>query len=243
MTIQAITFDFWSTLYRYTQSPGPKRSQLIGAALAESGAGVFADDILFRAMQHAWDSWDHFWRTEQRTLDAAEWLTFVLDHIGAVLPKGAFSRTTLALERGILADTTVPVDGVAEILTQLSGRYRLGIISDTGMSPGCVLRELLLRDGLLSFFDVTIFSDEIGRSKPHPDPFHAALTALKVSPQQAVHVGDLLRTDIAGAHGVGMYAVRFAGVHEDRDVSHPDANYVIRTYDGLESALDQLDLG
>ena len=240
MTIQAITFDFWSTLYRYTQSPAPKRARLIGNALAQSGAGIFDEDVLFRAMQYAWDSWDQVWRTENHTVDAAGWLTYALDHLGATLPEELFSRTTHALAWEILADTTVPIAGVPEVLEQLSRRYRLGIISDTGMSPGYVLRELLLRDGLLSFFDVTIFSDEIGRSKPHPDPFHAALAGLNASPQQAAHVGDLLRTDIAGAQGVGMYAVRFAGVHDNGNPTYPDADLVIYSYDELAPALDQL---
>ncbi len=243
MTIQAITFDFWSTLYHYTQSPRPRRLRLIQAALADNGAGDFAEEILASAMQHAWDSWDRVWRTEQRTVDAAGWLTFALNHIGAVLPERAFSQTAHALERGILADTTVSIDGVPAVLAQLSQRYRLGIISDTGMSPGHVLRELLLRDGLLAYFRATIFSDELGRSKPHPDPFHAALTELNVSPQQAAHVGDLLHTDIVGARGVGMHSVRFAGVHDDHDLAYPDADCIIRSYDELAPALDKLDVG
>ena len=243
MTIQAITFDFWGTLYRYTQSPRPRRLQLIQAALATNGAGDVAEERLADAIQHAWDHWDRVWRTEQRTFGASEWLTCALDHIGAVLPKREFSRTAQALERMILADTTVPVDGVPAVLAQLSRRYRLAIISDTGISPGHVLRDLLSRDGLLSCFRHTIFSDEFGRSKPHPDVFRAALAELNVSPHQAAHVGDLLHTDIAGARAVGMVAVRFAGVHDDHDVAHPDADCVIRTYDELASVLDQLDLG
>ncbi len=240
MTIQAITFDFWGTLYRYTQSPRLRRLQLIQAALATNGAGDVREEKLADAIQVAWDNWDRVWRTEQRTFGAAEWLTLILDHIGAVLPKKVFSQTAQALERAILADRTVPVDGVPAVLAQLSQVYRLAIISDTGLSPGHVLRDLLQRDGLLSLFKHTIFSDEFGRSKPHPDVFRAALIQLSVSPHQAAHVGDLLHTDIRGARGAGMYTVRFAGVRDDRDAAHPDADLVIRSYDELAPALGRL---
>lgn len=243
MTIQAITFDFWGTLYHYTQSPRLGRVRLIQAALASDGAGEVAEEKLDDAIQFAWDNWGRIWRTEQRTFGAGEWLTLVLDHIGAVLTKQAFSHTVQALERETLTDTTVPVDGVPAVLARLSQRYRLGIISDTGLSPGYVLRDLLLRDGLLPFFRHILFSDEFGRSKPHPDVFRAALAQLNVSPHQAAHVGDLLHTDISGARGAGMHAVRFAGINDDHDVARPDADYVIRTYDELAWVLDQLDLG
>ena len=41
------------------------------------------------------------------------------------------------------------------------------------------------------------------------------LEALRVEPPKAVHVGDLLRTDIAGAQAVGMSAIQYTGVTQD----------------------------
>ncbi|NOZ71364.1 MAG: HAD family hydrolase [Chloroflexi bacterium] len=233
MTIQAITFDFWSTLYRYTRSPHFIRLHHIQTALVAIGRQDITQEAIVLAMQQAWDAWDHVWRTEQHTPGAEEWLTSVLDSVGAILPTQLFAETTRALENAILSDTTVPIEGVPQTLAQLSQYYRLGIISDTGLAPGCVLRRLLQRDGLFSYFTHFTFSDEFGRSKPHPAVFRAALEGLDAQPQQAIHIGDLRHTDVFGAKGVGMKTVRFAGVRDDHDDAYPEADFVARTYDEL----------
>ena len=238
--IRAVTFDFWGTLYRYTRSPRSRRLRHIQAILAAAGRDDIGDEELAEAMQCAWDAWDCVWRVEYRTLDASEWLTLVLDRVGAALPAPLFSRTVPALETAVLADTTVPVEGATAALARLARRYRLGLISDTGLAPGRVLRLLLRRDGLLPHFAHLIFSDEFGRSKPHPAVFRAALNRLAVAPHQAVHVGDLLHTDVAGARGVGMYTVRYAGVRDDRDAAYPDADAVIRNYLEIEPVLARM---
>ena len=36
-----------------------------------------------------------------------------------------------------------------------------------------------------------------------------------VDPAEAAHIGDLRRTDVAGARGIGMRAVRYRGVFDD----------------------------
>ena len=53
--------------------------------------------------------------------------------------------------------------------------YRLAVICNTGMVGGRVLREVLKRHGLFDFFDVTVFSNEFGVSKPHPSIFQHTL--------------------------------------------------------------------
>ncbi|GAI01605.1 unnamed protein product, partial [marine sediment metagenome] len=60
---------------------------------------------------------------------------------------------------------------------------------------------------VLKYFCCTIFSDEIGRNKPNPIVFRQALKKLEVKATEAVHVGDLPETDIAGAKAVGMKTV------------------------------------
>jgi FMN phosphatase YigB (HAD superfamily) len=60
------------------------------------------------------------------------------------------------------------------------------------------------------------FSDEVGYSKPHPNSFLRTLETLQANPASAVHVGDLLRTDILGAKAVGMRGVQYIGVNHDQ---------------------------
>ncbi len=106
-----------------------------------------------------------------------------------------------------LDDPPTLKEGVEETLNALNGRYRLGIISDTGVTPGTLIREHLDRRGLLHHFASTVFSGETGYCKPHPNQFRRALRELEAEPHEAIHVGDLIRTDIAGAQAIGMKAV------------------------------------
>ena len=106
---------------------------------------------------------------------------------------------------------------MAETLARLSGAgLRLGIVCDVGMSPSVVLRGFLEHHGVLGYFDHWSFSDEVGVYKPDRRIFEHALAGLGgVDPARAVHVGDLLRTDVAGAQDMGMVAVRYRAVHDD----------------------------
>jgi FMN phosphatase YigB (HAD superfamily) len=107
------------------------------------------------------------------------------------------------------------IEEVPAMLVELSTRYPLAIISDTGITPGRVLRQILEKDGVLGYFSHLTFSDELGWSKPHPEAFLSTLIALNARPDSAVHIGDLLRTDILGAQSVGMRAVQYIGVNQD----------------------------
>jgi FMN phosphatase YigB (HAD superfamily) len=53
-----------------------------------------------------------------------------------------------------------------------------------------------------------------------------------------VHVGDLRRTDVAGARDMGMHAARFKGVHDDLS----DASEAAIVIDRHEQILEVLAL-
>jgi putative hydrolase of the HAD superfamily len=61
---------------------------------------------------------------------------------------------------------------------------------------------------VLDLIDGAVYSSELPWTKPHPDAFRAALTAVGVEdPARAVFVGDRPFDDIHGAKAVGMRAV------------------------------------
>ena len=86
---------------------------------------------------------------------------------------------------------------------------RVGLISNTGRSPGVALRRLLKRLGILTFFDVTVFSDEVGCRKPDKRIFDLAMRGLGTQPSNTVHIGDNPEADVWGAKQAGMHAVLF----------------------------------
>ncbi|MEN8171493.1 MAG: HAD family hydrolase [Chloroflexota bacterium] len=241
MTIQAITFDFWSTLYHFQQSPRIRQQQHIHEMLTHHGF-QYDEQQVTKAMEQAWQIWDDIWRREHYTPEADAWLGYVINNLGVEIPKSSINQTALVLEKSVLHPTTQPVNGVSKTLQLLSKKYRLGIISDTGLGKGDVLRALLARDGLTPYFIHCIFSNEFGRSKPHRDVFQAALSELGAEPHQAVHIGDLRHTDIAGAHNAGMGTIRFAGIRDDREQGYPEADVVIYNYNEIEMALKELEI-
>lgn len=60
--------------------------------------------------------------------------------------------------------------------------------------------------GITDAFDVSVFVDPANGipPKPEPAPFETAFAALGTGPEDAIHVGDSLYADVAGANAVGM---------------------------------------
>ncbi len=129
--------------------------------------------------------------------------------------------------------------GAVYTMPELAKRYRLAIICDTGYSPGTVLRELLDRHDLLGHFEYAYFSNEHGMSKPDPRVFLHVLEELGVRPTEAAHVGDIQRTDVAGAQAVGMSAVHFVGAN-NADVPHSTGDVIVSHFEELPQALGSL---
>jgi HAD superfamily hydrolase (TIGR01549 family) len=101
-------------------------------------------------------------------------------------------------------ESTTEIQPAKRVLSELKPVYRLGVISN---SLGRNTEVDLVRTGLRDFFDVLIVSSEIGKRKPHPEIFQAALDAMELKAEGAVMVGDNLQEDIVGAKNAGMKTV------------------------------------
>ena len=199
MTIKAITFDFWSTLYQSKTIDYTERLFQVKQAIEQRSGDTIDPEQFQAAVGVARAIWKQTWQEQYRTLTAGDWLGIMLNELGTSLAPAHLSEIKTNLENSVLDDLPALVPNARAVLSDLSANYHLAIISDTGLTPGCVLRKILENDNLLDYFAHLTFSDEVGHSKPHPQVFLTTLNALGVRPQEAVHVGDLLRTDIAGA--------------------------------------------
>src|SRR5687767_6785980 len=89
----------------------------------------------------------------------------------------SFSETALAALEDAYATAAVEippavVDGAPDVLATLKERgFGVGLISNTGRTPGSALREILARAGLARFIDVMVFSNEHGVCKPQTSIF------------------------------------------------------------------------
>jgi putative hydrolase of the HAD superfamily len=66
------------------------------------------------------------------------------------------------------------------------------------------LRDVLRTTGLRNLVDGVVCSADVGRAKPDPAVFHAALDLLGLPPERVVHIGDGLEEDVAGARAAGI---------------------------------------
>lgn len=214
MALRAVTFDFWNTLIRADDGGfRERRTATWLELLASEGIEVDADQVV-AAMFHAGGRFDASWRAN-RFYGAADSVDDMLEHLGAqVSPATRQHLLEVITDPSHVPDPTPNVGDALEALR--SAGLRIGIICDVGLAPSPTLRRFLERNALLEHFDHWSFSDEVGTFKPDPVIFahaHAGLGGL--DPTETAHVGDLRRTDIAGALGVGARAVRYSGIYDD----------------------------
>lgn len=238
--IAAVTFDFWNTLVHIPpRTMSQARHQAVSAACADCGVEV-GEARLGTALEEVGLRYQRFWE-EGRHLhpdESAEMLTRAIGVEGVARERVAEAF----LGAGRNTDLAVTAPGLEPCLRTLHKRgVRLGIVCDVVFMRGEALRELLADLGLLTYFSGWGFSDEVGCYKPAPKIFEAALESLQVRPQEALHVGDLKRTDVAGGASLGMKTSRYRGIHDDpEDVTGVEAEFVIDDYVELTGIVERL---
>ncbi|MDH7516576.1 MAG: HAD family hydrolase [Bacteroidota bacterium] len=210
--ITAVTIDFWNTLVDVSNSGARRayRHEALKRVFAAAGR-TWDERAVDAALSRLSEEFDRVWFGERRTMDTSECLTHLWRYLGLDVRGDAHERAVEAFRLSVLHAMPALLPGASETLRRLSRDYRLAVVSDTALSPGTALRQVLARHGIASLFGAWSFSDETGVSKPHPKAYLAALDVLGCTPEEAVHVGDIERTDIAGAKDLGMKAVLFRG--------------------------------
>jgi putative hydrolase of the HAD superfamily len=152
-------------------------------------------------------------------------------------PHPALEHLVGEYEEASHSGQVLAIEGARECLAELArAGIRRALICDTGLTPGRVVRQHLERLGLLEHLEVCIFSDEVGAPKPDTRVFHAALAPLGVQADLAIHVGDLRRTDVAGARAIGMSTIRIRTQHDDTS-DLPEADKVVNSHSELRTTL------
>ena len=227
-----MTFDFWNTLFLAGEGAMRLRARTLAPLLRSSEEAVHV------ALVEGFERHTAEWRAG-RCWGPRDCARMLLERFTAEGRYPGLEDMTRLIEISGLGGGERPVAGARDAVEKLrAAGVRLGVISDTGFAPGRVLRGLLRRAGLLAGFEpaALTFSDEVGVPKPHRRIFQAALDGLRVEPSQAVHVGDLRATDVAGARAMGMGSVRFVGCHDDGS-DGPEANAVISRLADLTAVL------
>jgi putative hydrolase of the HAD superfamily len=202
--IQAITFDLWNTIFHnrfYTEI----RLKYLIELLKNNEIPYSLDKIktaiklAFNLPERDYEKNDHIY-TDHRISNMLNILDLNLTNADKDLIKIKF-------EEAMLKDPPPLKFGVKQTLEELSLNYKIGLISNTGITPGRIIDRVFQKYEIFGFFQAKIYSDEIGHYKPHPILFKTALNELKCPPQNSVHIGDKLKTDIKGAKDFKMFTI------------------------------------
>ena len=211
--ITAVFFDLYNTLAGFR----PSRYEIQSEALADFGISVTPEGILrgyyladaFMSEQNATKPVRSLSRDENRMF-FAEYERRVLRGAGVeVSQEQAWQiwRRIRKIDYGLaLFDDTIPALNACRQMG-----LTVGLISNMNQSGD----ELADSMGLLPYIDLSITSHEVGAEKPNPLIFERALERAGARPERAVHVGDQITSDIAGAVNAGINAVLL-----DRDGNH-----------------------
>lgn len=228
--ITTVTFDLWQTLLLDDRDLGQARAlvRLEGAqaALAKYGQDYGLEHI--REAYRACYRQCHDIRDGGLDVDFREQITLFVNNISPGLAE-RLDRGTIDEIARCYADSFLVhpppahTDAVAVLQGVKDMGLKIGLISNTGMTPGFTFRSYMEEQGLLGYFHTLTFSDEVKLAKPSIEIFKVTLSSLGATPEQTIHVGDHVLNDVVGAKRCGLKTVWITGFYEREDPNDPES--------------------
>ena len=191
MTVDAVLFDLDGTLCRSRRS----REALLAEAFDRAGVEPYCTAGDLRAVAG-------------EVAAAESDVDFYTNCLEAVAERRGITANAPAVARAYddrLDGFNVEfVPGAPSVLADLRDDSALGLVTNGGRYTQ---REKLDALGIADVFDTLVFATPERGVKPDSYPFERALDALDVGPKRAVHVGNSLCADVAGANAMGIESV------------------------------------
>lgn len=227
--ITTVTFDLWQTLLLDDRDLGQARA-LVRIEGAQSALAKCGKDYDLEHIREAYRSCYRQCRAIRDggvDVDFREQVTIFVNNIGpglvdrldrAVMDEIAryYSDSFLVHPPPAHTDAVAVLQGVKDM------GLRIGLISNTGMTPGFTFRSYMEERGLLPYFHTLTFSDEVKLAKPSSEIFMMTLRSLGATPEQTIHVGDHVLNDVVGAKRAGLKTVWITGFYEREDPNDPE---------------------
>ena len=235
----AVTFDLWQTLILDAPERDEVRSRMryedLHKALTSLGVQLPLQELK-RGYEESAGRLQAIWKRNEDVamIEQIRMIMELASNRSGTMPTNPSAAETL--ERAYVDSLFVfPPKlnpGALEILKAIRGRgHKIGLISNTGRSPGEALRKLLESYGVLQFFDATVFSNEVGFRKPDRRIYEQAANGLGVELENIVHIGDDPEADIWGAKQVGMRAILYEPESLDLAQWLPNSLYALTRLD------------
>ncbi len=111
-----------------------------------------------------------------------------------------------ANERSYPVDMVRLYDLEVDTLKALSGRYKLGVVTNGGRSA---VERFFNGANVENLFSVVVAREDVINPKPDPEPLLVAAKKLGIAPEKIVYVGDYDVDAIAG-HAAGVKVIGFS---------------------------------
>jgi putative hydrolase of the HAD superfamily len=186
----AVLFDLDGTLVEYERSPG----QLLSLAFEAVGTEPFFD------VSEYFDRFeDHLAPGVSIREGRANCFAAIAEDCGRDPERGRALAEAFAEERDHARVERLP--GARDALDALATDHVLGVVTN---GPPEMQTTKLEASGLADYFETVVFGGHDAAAKPDPEPFEVALADLGVAADRAIHVGNSLSSDVAGAHAAGL---------------------------------------
>lgn len=199
--VDAVIFDWGGTLTRWRPIDIPGTWQAVAAAAIAANAAVGPEPDLDPAElgRRLAEVDERLWARCRNGDCESTRFADVLAECGLAEHPDLLAAHLGEWEVATQLDPDVPA-----VLAGLHEReLRVGVLSNT-IWPREQHEAWFARDGVLHLIHAAVYSSEIERTKPHPEAFLAAASAVGVEPQRVLFVGDRPFEDIHGAAQVGM---------------------------------------
>ena len=228
--ITTVTFDLWQTLLLDDRDLGQARA-LVRLQGAQSALSRVDEDYDLDHIREAYRSCYRQCReTRDRGLDVdfREQVSIFVNNINPGLVDRLKTRVMDEIVRCysdsfLVHPPPAHVDAVQVLQGVKDMGLKMGLISNTGMTPGSTFRSYMAERGLLDYFHTLTFSDVVKLAKPSSEIFMMTLRSMETTPEQTIHVGDHVINDVVGAKRCGLKTVWITGFYEREDPDDPES--------------------
>ncbi len=207
--IKVVAFDLWLTLIGPNSKSHMARAQILARAFGIEATEEFSQ--LVRSVSKELDI-----RSEETGKDfgCGDRIDLLAEKLGRPARKPAQRALLVSLCQSSIRKNQPhllnPEDlETLRVLKEEKG-MKLVLVSNTGYPEAPVMREVVENLGLAQYFDLMLFSSEMGVAKPSPDVYKRMCDHFGVEPEEILQVGDSRKADFEGPRAYGMRSLLFS---------------------------------
>jgi HAD superfamily hydrolase (TIGR01509 family) len=201
--LRAVLFDYGLTLVTFSY-PRAELLRVLDTARPWLGPGAPDAETLMREVLEPLED-----DLETIGVDEVDYLAFYARawrRAGLDVPAETLYRILDLEQRCWDAAVRLAPDAL-ETLERVRARGLRSAVASNAPFPPEMIHRQVRENGIAERVDAVVFSSEVGRRKPAPELYLAALERVRASPAEALYVGDRPVEDHDGPRRIGMRAV------------------------------------